>query len=123
VSNNHADLIIEHFTAIIEEVGEDFVYVPPGGLLCMYVWEYKPSCVIGKILHRLGVPLSELSGCEYQSVIRIPSILEDSPSIAALGFTIRDWEFLRLIQVRQDEEERYGDILEFARDYNMNHMS
>lgn len=54
--------------AVVAEFGIDYVDLlsdPDGGAeVCMYVDHGKPSCIVAQILHRHGVPLSELAKWE-----------------------------------------------------------
>lgn len=66
-------LPFDRVLATLEEVvaeKPDFVYVPPpashpDGPKCLYVAEGKPSCGVGVVLHRLGVPLEVLAHLDY----------------------------------------------------------
>jgi hypothetical protein len=130
--NNHYDLIIEHLTAIVEEVGENFIYPRRHPSLdsnyslysllsdgvCVYVWQGKPDCIIGRLLHRLGVSLEELSACEGENASAACSRLANSPALSTLEFTDKDLMFLDRIQRLQDGGRTYGNILEFAKSDN-----
>lgn len=44
--------------AIVNDHGFEHVYTPPGpGGQCVYVHDGKPSCLVGHVLHRLGLAL------------------------------------------------------------------
>ncbi len=54
---------------VIEEFGADHVAprIPDGvvgGSGCQYVYEGKPSCLVGQVLYRAGVSLAELTAVE-----------------------------------------------------------
>lgn len=47
--------------AVVEEYGEGYVYPPAkAGDNCRYVIDDKPSCLVGVVLARLGVPITHL---------------------------------------------------------------
>lgn len=47
--------------AVVKEYGEDYVYPPAqSGDNCRYVIDDKPSCLVGIVLARLGVPITHL---------------------------------------------------------------
>lgn len=46
---------------VVKEYGEDYVYPPAqSGDNCQYVIDDKPSCLVGVVLARLGVPITHL---------------------------------------------------------------
>lgn len=53
---------------MVAEAGEDFVYAKrqtnTGAPACRYVWQGEPDCGVGKFLHTLGVPLTELEDAD-----------------------------------------------------------
>jgi hypothetical protein len=93
----------------IIEGHEDFVYrIPDGELSCVYTdASGNPSCIIGKLLYRLGV---ELPGYEAP---------ENSKAIYTVGhlkklFTTEALEFLMKIQMNQDSSVPWGECVESA---------
>jgi hypothetical protein len=47
--------------SLVAEFGEDYVYKRPAGGDCVYVHDGAPSCIVGHLLARVGVPLERLS--------------------------------------------------------------
>lgn len=59
-----AEQVVSTLREVVAE-RPDFVYSPPeAGSICKYVHDgpegEKPGCVVGHVMNRLGVPLSEL---------------------------------------------------------------
>ncbi len=125
------DEAIQHASAIVAEVGDEFRYgddegidlLNPSGGECMYVRDERPSCMVARILHRHGVPLNVLSTYEevtakymsaaWPSPTSSPewkSRLNQLPILAtpdAAGF-------LELIQYAQDSREEWRAALNSA---------
>ena len=52
---------VEIVDSLVEEFGEEYVYPPAKvGSACTYVKGGAPSCLVGHILHEIGVPLERL---------------------------------------------------------------
>ncbi len=59
------DDVRKGLTELVQEYGEDFRYTPKhksesDSEQCLYVWNGEPDCIVGKFLHRMGVPLERL---------------------------------------------------------------
>lgn len=112
--------ILEIIREIVEEVGPDFVYekrpTPPNytsrmhSEVCLYIYENRPDCIVGKILHRLGVSIEDLQRMEGQSPVALRKYV-DSESIG-IDFSMTD--SLSNIQACQDRGTPYGEVLDFA---------
>ena len=83
---------IEALRAVVAEAGPDHIYrIPKGYDTCRYVeqdadGQRVPSCGVAKALHRLGVPIEELTKWESlsaDSMSREGDYLP--PAVAALG--------------------------------------
>lgn len=66
-----ADVVRDGLTAIVEEVGGDFIYTPvpksddpEDGTKCVYVHNGAPSCIVGRFLANLGVPIERLEDAD-----------------------------------------------------------
>jgi hypothetical protein len=64
--------VTEAFKAILEDFGADYVYRKRGAAdSCFYVHQTPkgevPGCIVGQLLHRLGVPLEVLKKREGRS--------------------------------------------------------
>ena len=56
---------------LVAEFGEDYVYEPPDGEACRYVHDGRPSCGVGYVLVRAGVPvevLQAVDGSDFAAV-------------------------------------------------------
>lgn len=98
---------------ILAEFGEDYVYVKPNALDgCRYVHGVypleQPGCIIGQLLHQLGVPLDALTRHEGKAADVVVKKL----------FPETDWlvaRYLSIIQEEQDSHETWGRAVEYGR--------
>lgn len=90
--------------------------------VCAYVNDGKPSCIVAQILHRHGVPVTELSKWEGlngsdmgPSGVRTATgyVLERQPT-SRLVADHRTAQFLGHLQDLQDGGATWGDALEHA---------
>lgn len=51
---------IDAIRAVVAEFGPNYVYMVGLGGSCEYVRDRQPSCLIGRVLHRMGVDLEFL---------------------------------------------------------------
>jgi hypothetical protein len=123
------DNVREHFTAILADKGADYTYTADttgrlGG--CYYVDNSGPSCIIGQLLSRVGVPLDTIGhlddmvklededGEEYNAGDTALSTLIDGDVLYGLGIEIQDHHLetvLILAQSLQDEGITYGAVV------------
>jgi hypothetical protein len=131
---NQITTAMQHLYYVVDEVGDDFIYRPhksyllEGQYSCLYVYEGRPDCLVGKILHRMGIPLEILSQhegmpassvCNYvrncndsiangnQETRTTPSISEEVQSI------------LEVAQYYQDGGARYARVRSYSEDRAM----
>lgn len=108
------EAVMETLRAVVAE-RPDYVYdseaVDENGVpMCVYVADGAPSCLVGHVLHRLGVPLDALSvfdesgGKDAQLVVR--RVLDGTSGATAH----RLWA----AQSAQDNGETWGEALEAA---------
>jgi len=118
--------MMEHLNAIVDELGDDFVYTPkPYNIKgietrCVYVHQDCPDCLIGKILHRMGVPLDFLLVCEGLPATSVCNQLRQIPGNSFL--TSRVSEILDKAQKEQDRGEPYGDVRKDAVNFALLHI-
>lgn len=115
-----------HAEAIVAELGRDFVYERTASMYgakgCWYVAKDKPSCLVGRILHRHGVSVETLALWEgvnardmgpnglCHSRRRQPTRhLLEGPAVT----------YLDALQSAQDNSVRYGKALDEARVWAM----
>jgi hypothetical protein len=101
--------------ALVEEYGADYVY-PEADNGCLYVRDGAPSCIIGHVYNRLGVPLEVLAANEFTTASEVAH--------RALGVDIYNNEggdfipiarYLDRIQREQDSTIPWGQAVESAR--------
>ena len=108
---------------ILAEFGEDYVYVNPNGEkanldprpICLYVHgdgatrPKEPGCIIGQLLHQLGVPLDALSSLEGLPANSVVNKFFPRTSNAVLTF-------LLTVQRGQDQGRSWGAAVSFAKE-------
>jgi hypothetical protein len=90
----------------------DYVYINPmgaragDGANCYYVHGNEPGCVVGAVLHRLGVPLEELARFESTNGYIVSATLTNMEDRTA--------SFLRKLQWYQDNGRNWLTALSDA---------
>jgi hypothetical protein len=127
------DNVREHFTAILVEKGSDYRYAPDTvrGRGCVYVDDSGPSCIIGQLLSRVGVPLDVIEhldtaalledeeGDTYEAPDTALGTLFDNGTLYGFGIEIEDDNLETVLvhaQSQQDVGIAYGDIIAEALD-------
>lgn len=95
------DVVNERPDYVYEEVPCDEETVTD----CLYVYNNAPSCLVGHVMHRLGIPLDVLSEHEGES----PNQFRP-----ALSISYRAADALTKAQDVQDEGDAWADALEAA---------
>lgn len=106
---------------VVGKFGEDYVYPEEhkrvefgddenqgGNLLCVYVHEEKPSCIVGQILHAHGVGVEALKAQEFTGA--------HSASFATARADDKARFFLSEAQDRQDNGRPWGESVTYALD-------
>ena len=112
----HEDLI-PRLQAIIAAKPEGYVYeqrILPGETSegCYYQWEGAPDCIVGHLLHGLGVSIAE-----FEMMDRFGKVIGDLHGhLSGLGleFTPSAWDLMILVQVDQDNGISWARSLEYA---------
>ena len=117
---------IEALRAVVAEAGPDHIYrIPQGARTCRYVEQTDglpvPSCGVAKVLHRLGVPLEELSKWEGVSTDtmqwptgdRMVPVEAQARGVTQL-LTAGAATVLQAFQSKQDVNHSWGVALEWA---------
>jgi len=112
---------------LIAEKGEDFVYASPhpqvDGLACFYAHEMSdgsivPGCIVGHILPKLGVPLSN----DWDQIGSTSSLIRELEGDGVIGTTeSKARVFLGFIQENQDNRETWGKSFELALEVTENY--
>jgi len=108
--------VAEALREAVEEKGADYVYTNEAGevanlenaveIQCQYVHTDKPGCIVGNVLHRLGVPLYVLSDYETRPA---RSVVESLSGRGILEFERKALDMLRYAQSYQDNGNSWGD--------------
>jgi hypothetical protein len=99
------ELALKHMRKAVAEYGSDYVYQSYNGSTCLYVFGDKPSCLVGQVLVRAGVPVEAFT--PFANSNRIGAVVEDlpvdisSPLVAALA----------VAQDVQDNGRTWGEAL------------
>lgn len=115
---------------LLKEFGEDYVYpaLRNGYRDCAYAKDNQPSCLVGHVLHRLGVPVEDLNFLDNQRDSQLSTLAgsdkywdeyEDAP-VLALALIGVAWEddaisLLSVAQTYQDVGETWGTAVAQAR--------
>ena len=109
---------------VVEEAGRDYTY-PLEDLAafndsCRYVIDGRPACIVGRALHRLGVPIEDLSQVEDESAYRAIELLVNRGTVTVDG--IGPGDVASAAQSVQDRSPKWtaarrdwGHALEMAR--------
>lgn len=92
---------------IIEEFGDDFVYEKDELGFCLYMQDGQPSCLVGRLFHRLGVPVDLLTRLEHAG----PGALFHHDNWEAGNGVV---SFLTDLQINQDAGRPWGEAYEKA---------
>lgn len=105
---------------VVNEVGPNFRYFDGRSdtVGCRYVdvgddGEAKPSCLVARILHRHGVPLTELRRWECTGAHRMHLREGGRRALATRPAA----SLLAEAQIRQDADQRYGEILDRVKSF------
>lgn len=124
------DEVRETLKGVVADAAPDFVYTDPNGIRadqnhdrsikCAYVHGDKPGCIVGQVLHRLGVPLATLAECEdstaTQAVKHVMGL--DNVYNCDLPSDVRAISgYLRNVQVEQDTGRTWSDALKRAESF------
>lgn len=95
------DMVREDLPRIIDIKGRDYTYMAPGGDTCLYVYNDKPSCLIGHYLVDLGYPLDGfVEGKDIQDFF-LDGHAEKQ------GFTAEDDAVYAMLRVQQYQDEGF----------------
>ena len=115
------DDVRKGLTELVQEYGEDFRYTPKhksesDSERCLYVWNGEPDCIVGKLLHRMGVPLERLQRADNGPVgmparellhwLILEGVLESDQEVQELAYA------LDVAQSLQDDGSSWGVVLE-----------
>lgn len=98
------NLPVEETLTRLCKASPDFRY---DGDPCMYVKDGEPSCLVGQVLHELGVPIERLEACDNSAFPGILSLIRAGWFTA----TPRQHELLGAVQNFQDAGDPWGQCL------------
>lgn len=118
------DMLRTTVKAIVAETGEDFIYNPPMGTggTCVYVWEGAPSCLLGRALSRLGVPMDTLMACDElhpgaaHGTVFGSWAMKQGLKTAGFELTMSATEWGHWVQMLQDDHVPWGVAVRRADD-------
>lgn len=105
--------VVEISQALVEEFGEDYIYSKEDGV-CVYVHDGAPSCFVGHVLHRAGVPLERLEKADTASWgggMGADSLIRGLTEEGALATPDSTRSFLSAAQTEQDNGSTWGEAL------------
>ena len=101
-------MILDAMSVIVGEAGEGFRYEGP----CKYVKNEAPSCLIGRVLARLGMPLAIMAEWDDAGDGTIDAVADTHP----FGLDTRTVAILAAAQELQDSQVEWVECLRVARD-------
>lgn len=110
--------VLELLCEVVAEKGEDYVYRPPNGRdECVYVHNGECSCLVARVLHKLGVSIEDLARLDTASegggAVAVWQAIEVG-LIPGLTFTPEAREALMSAQFAQDGFKTWGEALQAA---------
>lgn len=111
------DAIRSELERALELRGVDYVYPKGETGLCNYVRDAEPSCLVGVVLHSVGVPLERLSAADrdyFGSGTLAGELLRDLVGEGVIGITERGIRALETAQLKQDTDEPWGVAVDAA---------
>jgi hypothetical protein len=111
-----ADQVMQTLREVVAE-RPDYVYEVPEGyaaetnVSCYYVHGDVPGCVVGHVLNRLGVPLSDLALVEGRGAYKV---VDWFLNITDPDGVVDVEHVLSVAQSRQDRGDSWGEALEVA---------
>jgi hypothetical protein len=104
---------MRHMRDIVKEVGRDYVYPRNERGMCFYVYRGLPDCLIGRVLNRMGMLVSELSQFEGTGASTFASG-QYHPTLFPFVIYPQTWGVLAAAQKRQDGGLTWGEALDEA---------
>jgi hypothetical protein len=114
--------------ALVEEYGADHVYEMPAGGVCVYAnpEDSTPSCGVGHILARKGVPIERLAQADSIQDVEgfepigtsAHTLLRELKDEGILSADPKATAFLSAFQFHQDDEVPWGEALDDARKHS-----
>lgn len=106
----------EGLRAVVEEAGEGFIYRRVG-LRCVYVSDDAPSCLVGRFLHSIGVPLEELKDADRDIAKSARQLIHHLQGTGVVSAEPGVDAMLHAAQEVQDSGETWGYALRVAEEY------
>lgn len=111
---------VEILDGLVEEFGDDYVYPRGENGKCDYVRDGKPSCIVGHVLAKVGVPIERLEvadagvfGCGVSAF----GLLSALHAEYVLRFDGSVRNLLTEAQCRQDGSAPWGEAVKQAKFY------
>lgn len=98
--------------------GEDFIYQRHVGAAaeCAYVHEGNPDCIVGKLLHSLGVSIEQLAEFDELRNSSAGEVLDILIQQGVITADEKAHALLRFVQSYQDSQEPWGKAVRLAVD-------
>lgn len=102
--------------SVVNEQGHDFTYQRHEGA-CLYIHDGNPDCLIGRVLHRLGFSLKDLSSWEGRGVYLMSPMYKNTfrdEGQVFPGLSDKSIFVLHTAQTFQDDGRTWGAALSAA---------
>ena len=111
-------LVDTYLDEAVAEFGEDYVYSQDDTGSCNYVRNGAPSCLVGQVLAKAGVPLDRLAAADcgaFGGGTCANDLLEELAEEGILSYDSQVIRLLFKVQYRQDSGYTWGDSVRGAR--------
>jgi len=115
------DNVLRTMEEVVSEYGADYVYRTDSSVQCVYVADGEPSCLVGHVLHRLGVPtealfhLGDRSGVSQDAKGLVHALVREGYAAPVPSSPFGPIAVLMEAQWRQDTGSTWGEALAAAR--------
>lgn len=99
--------VTQAIVAVVGFAGRDYVYPTYDGSGCFYVYNDEPSCLVGRVLHRLGADIQDLRACDELGGINDAVLERVDIQMSKAAQTA-----LRYAQGAQDQRKTWGHALD-----------
>lgn len=98
--------VTKAFLEVVADAGIAYIYPSLDGSGCFYVYDDHASCLIGRVLFRLGAGLPELARCDD-----VGGISDRVLEIVDIEISEKAQQALRFAQSAQDQRATWGAAL------------
>lgn len=109
---------VEILDGLVEEFGSDYVYTKSEFGKCDYVRDGEPSCIVGHVLVKVGVPIERLRQADtacFGGGIGAGKLLIELEDEGTLKYDSYARVLLRQAQDAQDDSIEWGEAVKYGK--------